>query len=345
MSVTIKEIAKIAGLCPATIDKVIHHRPGVKEATRRRVQQVLADLDYKPNIAGRALKLQQKKLTIVVILIQVDAFLHIMGGIQEQLETVKNFGLEVETHSVPYSGAEAQAQLLMECSQRDISGVVLQPLNDERVTAAINELAKKEIPVITVNSDVPDSARTCFIGQNWIQAGRTAAHLMARFLSGAGTVAVVTGSRELIFDLYRLKGFSEHLQQNYPDINLLKVLETREDALVTYQKTAELLHEHPDINGIFITCGRVKDVGQAVSALGFAGRVSIVCFDLYDDIRELIHKGIIDCTIGQDLHKQGAYPVQLFFQRLYHNLPLPSGEIFTPIDIRVAENIDYPANC
>jgi ABC-type sugar transport system substrate-binding protein len=168
---------------------------------------------------------------------------------------------------------------------------------------------------------------------------------MAKFLSGRGTIAVVTGSRELLSDFWRLKGFSEHLQQNYPGINLVKTLETREDALVTYQKTAELLREHPDINGIFITCGRVKEVGYAVNALGFAGRVSIVCFDLYDDIRELIHKGVIDCTIGQDLHKQGAYPVQLFFQSLYHNLPLPSGEIFTPIDIRVAENVDYPANC
>jgi LacI family transcriptional regulator len=345
MSVTIKEIAKIAGLCPATVDKVIHNRPGVKEATKKRVQQVLADLDYKPNIAGRALKLQQKKLIIVAIMVQTDSFPHIMGGIQEQLETVKNFGLEIETHVVPYFDAGAQAQILRECAQRAISGIILNPLNDARVISAINELAEKEIPVITINSDVPDSARTCFIGQNLIQAGRTAARLMAKFLSGRGTVAVITGSQELLYDFCRLKGFSELLQQNYPDINLLKILETRENALVTYQKTAELLHEHPDINGIFITSGRVKDVGQAVSTLGFSGRVSIVCFDLYDDIRELIHKGVIDCTIGQDLHKQGAYPVQLFFQRLYHNLPLPSGEIFTPIDIRVAENIDYPANC
>jgi LacI family transcriptional regulator len=345
MPVTIKEIAKIAGVCRATVDKVIHNRPGVKEKTRRRVQQVIADLDYKPNIAGRALKFQQKKLTIVVIMVQVDASPHIMGGIQEQVESVKNFGFDIETHSVPYPDAKAQAQILRECSQRDIAGVILNPLNDPRVISAINELAKKEIPVITVNSDVPDSARTCFIGQNWIQAGRTAAHLMAKFLSGAGTVAVVTGSQELLCPLYRLKGFSEHLRQNYPDINLFKVLETRENALLTYQKTAEMLHEHPDINGIFITSGCVKEVGRAVSALGFAGRVSIVCFDLYDDIRELIHEGVIDCTIGQDLHKQGAYPIQLFFQRLYHNQPLPNGEIFTPIDIRIAENIDYPANC
>jgi LacI family transcriptional regulator len=114
---------------------------------------------------------------------------------------------------------------------------------------------------------------------------------------------------------------------------------------LTYRKTAELLHEHPDINGIFVTSGGVKEVGRAVDALGFAGKVSIICFDLYDDIRELVHKGVIDCTIGQDLHKQGAYPVQLFFQYLYYNQPLPTGEIFTPIDIRIAENIDYPLNC
>jgi LacI family transcriptional regulator len=108
MSVTIKEIAKIAGVCRATVDKVIHNRPGVKDNTRKRIQQIIADLEYKPNIAGRALKLQQRKLTIVVILLRLDACPHIIRGIQEQLEHVKNFGLNVETHIIPYPDAEAQ---------------------------------------------------------------------------------------------------------------------------------------------------------------------------------------------------------------------------------------------
>jgi ABC-type sugar transport system substrate-binding protein len=89
----------------------------------------------------------------------------------------------------------------------------------------------------------------------------------------------------------------------------------------------------------------VREVGRAVSTLGFAGKVKIVCFDLYDDIRELVHQGVINCTIGQDLHRQGTLPVQLFFQYLYYNQALPCGKLFTPIDIRIPENIDFPMNC
>jgi LacI family transcriptional regulator len=344
MSLTIKNVAKIAGVCRATVDKVIHNRPGVREETRQRIKQIITDLGYRSNIAGKALRLQQNKPTIMIILLKLDALPHILNGIKEQLESVKDFGLIGEIQVVSYPDTETQTRILKECSTKNIKGVIIHPLNDKHVTEAINHLVEKKIPVITVNSDLPDSARSCFVGQNMTQAGRTAAHLMAKFLSGSGTVAAVTGSQELLGNLYRLKGFSEHLQK-YPGIELIKTVETREDPLLTYQKTAELLHNAPNLKGIFITSGGVREVGRAVSALGFADKITIICYDLYDDIRELVHQGIIDCTIGQDLHKQGSYPIQLFFQHLYYNQPLPKGEIFTPIDIRVVENIDYPLNC
>jgi LacI family transcriptional regulator len=340
MAITIKEVAKIAGVSPATVDKVLHDRPGVKEKTKLRIQQVIADLGYKPNIVGKALQLQKKKLTIAAILLKVDSLPVIQKGISDQLENYKDFGFHVEIEIIPYHDTKAQAQALLSCADRNISGVILHALVNDEVQGAINFLVEKKIPVITINSDIPESARSCFIGQNPIQAGKTAARLMAKFLSSRGSIVVFTGSRELSTDFDRLKGFFGLLQEEYPDMKVVETLQTWEDPLLTYQKTAELLNEHKKIDGFFISSGGVREVGRAVRALGFAGKIAIICFDLYEDIQTLIREKVIDCTIGQNLTRQGGYPVQLFFQYLYYNQPLPQGEIYTSTDIYILENID-----
>jgi LacI family transcriptional regulator len=343
--VTIKEIAKIAGVCRATVDKVIHNRPGVKEKTRQRVKQVMSDLSYKPNIAGKALKLRGKKITIGVVLMNTDCLPFILTGIKEQLKSCEDFGLDTDIRIGDYPDADQQTAIREECIEPKIAGRMVSPFYHDKVFAAINHLAEKNIPVITVNTDLPDSARHCFIGQNTLRAGGTAAHLMAKFIGGRGKVAAITSSEENLSTTRRLQGFTELLERDYPEIHLVETVRAYEDPAVIYRETARLLHEYPALNGIFVTAGGVCEVGRAVSALGFTGKVSIISFDLYDDIRELVHQGVIDCTIGQDLHQQGAYPIQLFFQHFFYNQPIPRGEIFTPIDIRIRENIDHPLNC
>ena len=345
MPVTLQEIAAITGFCRATVDKVVHNRPGVREDTRQRILQVMADLEYKPNIAGKALKMQKSKLILAVVLVNTDALPVIVHGIKEQLKNYEDFGLAVDIQIVNYPDADSQVKILTECADKDIAGVILTPLNDERIVDAVDKLVEKHIPVITINNDLPGSARSCFVGQNLRQAGQVAAHLLAKFIAGRGSVAVFIGSRDVLWDRYRLEGFTELLKNKYPEITLIKTIATGEDPVRTYQETARLLQEHPEIDAIYSTTGRVQEVGRAVSALGFADEITIVCFDIYDSIRDLVRRGVIDCTIGQDLRQQGALPVQLFFQHLYFNEKLPQGELFTPIDIRIAENIDFPLNC
>jgi LacI family transcriptional regulator len=342
MPVTLQEIAAITGFCRATVDKVVHNRPGVREKTRRRILQVIADLEYKPNIAGRALKMQKRKLTLMAVLLKTDSFIPIVDGIRAQLETYESFGLAIDIQGVDFPDTESQLKILRECAEKNIAGLILTPLNDDRIAAAVNRLVEKHIPVITVNNDLPGSARSCFVGQNLRQAGQAAARLAAKFIAGRGSVAVFIGSPDVLWDKLRLEGFAELLRDAYPGIAIAKIINTGNDPVRTYQETVKLLQEHPDINAIYSATGRAQEVGRAVSALGFAGMIRIVCFDLYDSVRDLVRRGVIDCAIGQDLRRQGALPVQLFFRLLYCNEKLPQGELFTPIDIRIAENIDSP---
>ena len=53
-----KEIAERAGVHPSTVDKVVHHRVGVSDEVRARVQAIINELGYTPNPSGRELQRQ-----------------------------------------------------------------------------------------------------------------------------------------------------------------------------------------------------------------------------------------------------------------------------------------------
>ena len=54
-AVGVKEIARLAKVSLATVDRVLHNRTGVSEATRTKIQKIIKRLNYRPNILARRL--------------------------------------------------------------------------------------------------------------------------------------------------------------------------------------------------------------------------------------------------------------------------------------------------
>ena len=65
--VRIKDIAKMADVSVGTVDRVIHGRSGVSESSRKRVEEILKQLDYQPNMYASALA-SNKKYTFACLL-------------------------------------------------------------------------------------------------------------------------------------------------------------------------------------------------------------------------------------------------------------------------------------
>ena len=90
-------------------------------------------------------------------------------------------------------------------------------LDHPRVRAAIDDLAARDVAVVTLVSDAPSSRRLHYVGIDNPAAGRTAATLMGRFLSGRkGAVGVIAGSLALRDHAERQFGFHQILSSEYP---------------------------------------------------------------------------------------------------------------------------------
>ena len=96
-----------------------------------------------------------------------------------------------------------------------------------------------------------------------------------------------------------------------------------------------------DIVALYVTGEGAIGVAKALKESGRRPHVKMICYDMLDDIVKAVKDEIVDYTIGQREYIQGYLPVKLMYDYLTFGIPPPNEKIYTDIDIRVKENIDY----
>lgn len=341
MRVTMKEIAERAGVHQATVDKVVHNRVGVSDEVRAKVQAIIDELGYKPNPTGRVLQRQGKKYRIYAILVDVDALPYLKNGIEQGLKEWAGFDIEV-THAVTgFQEAKRQSEYIDKAVLDKADGIILSPINADCVRRAIDRAADAGIPVITTDSDIDGSRRTCCVSIDSAKASRIAGRLLGQFLNGQGKIAIISSAIETENNNYyvrmREQGFTDFIRREYPEIEIVSCIESFEDPQITYRKTTELLKEQPELRGLYITCGGVAQVGRALIESGRADSIRVLCYEDYPEIVELIRQGVVDWTLGGERAAQGSLPVKLIMDQLVFGRKPATDRIFTDARILIKE--------
>lgn len=341
MRVTMKEIAERAGVHQATVDKVVHNRVGVSDEVRARVQAIIDELGYKPNPTGRVLQRQGKKYRIYAILVDVDALPYLKNGIEQGLKEWAGFDIEV-THAVTgFQEAKRQSEYIDRAVLDKADGIILSPINADCVRRAIDRAVDAGIPVITTDSDIDGSRRTCCVSIDSAKASRIAGRLLGQFLNGQGKIAIISSAIETENNNYyvrmREQGFTDFIRREYPEIEIVSCIESFEDPQITYRKTTELLKEQPELRGLYITCGGVAQVGRALIESGRADSIRVLCYEDYPEIVELIRQGVVDWTLGGEKAAQGSLPVKLIMEQLVFGRKPATDRIFTDARILIKE--------
>lgn len=92
-------------------------------------------------------------------------------------------------------------------------GIALCALNDITIEAKVGELADNGIPCITFNSDLPNSRRLCFVGQDYAKSGRIAAELLTKCIAPDARILALAGNLEYNGHRTRLDGFCSHMRE------------------------------------------------------------------------------------------------------------------------------------
>lgn len=344
MAITINQIAQLCGVSRGTVDRALHNKGNVRPEIAARIKEVAAEYGYTPNRAGMALSRASHPIRIGVVMhsVQTPFIRMVLDACRREAQELAVFSTDVIFRlSRSLDPLEQVAMIEELVEEQKVSGLAIMPLHSMLVESKVNELIEqRRLPVITFNTDLPDSRRLCYIGQDNFSAGRTAAELLRLVTGGQGLVSTIIGPSEY-HTAYteRLAGFQSEIVQIAPDIRVQQVnLRTDDDADVR-QATLELLRSCPDLAGIYAITPGYAGVCGAIRETGNVHRVHLI---LHDEIRanlENVRDGVVDFVLGQDAQMQGALPLTLLADYIQLSRRPAKRAYYTDIRVLLRYNI------
>lgn len=218
---TLKEIAHQAGLSLATIDRAMNNRSGVRPATLKRVKQALLELKKQQ----AQIFMVGRKFMVDVVVEAPDRFSNLLrSALEQELQALNPAVFRCRFHMAEVLQPQAIVDQLRQIARRGSHGVLLKAPDLPEIVEAVNAVAAKGIPVITVVTDIPHSKRLAYVGIDNRAAGETAAYLIGTWLKGVkATILVTLSSSGFRGEEEREMGFRSALRQNHPQMSIVEV--------------------------------------------------------------------------------------------------------------------------
>src|SRR5215468_245867 len=338
-ALTWRDIARQAGVSLATVDRVLHNRPGVRPDTVRRVKTAIERNAFQPHVAAAELARSRARRFAFVMPSGPNLFMQqIQSYLGEMSRWLSARRLAVEMLATDVFDASVLASML-ESIAGDFDGVAVVALDHPGVRAAINDLVDGGTKVVTLVSDVPSSRRHHYVGIDNIAAGRTAGALVGRLTAARpGKVAIVAGSIALRDHAERIFGFNQVMMSEFPHLALLPVVEGRDEDERSEHLMMRLLRDHADIVGLYNVGAGTPGVAKALIESGRDKQLVFVGHDVTLMTRKLLLQGVMDAVISQNPGHEARAAVRVLLA-LARGEPILSEQEKIRIDIVMRDNL------
>ncbi|MGW9229502.1 LacI family DNA-binding transcriptional regulator [Pseudorhizobium sp. NPDC055634] len=340
MKPTVHDIARLAGVSLATVDRVLNGRPGVRSVTREKVNEAIASLGYVRDLAAANLAKGRTYRFTFILPSNDNSF---MIGVKREVEAaIERSSVErtrIEIVQVPAFDAPALVAALAFVAADRPDGVALVAIDERSVRAAVDNLAEAGIAVVTLVSDLSGSARHHYAGIDNVAAGRTAANLMGRFLSKVdGRVGVLAGSMMVRDHRERLEGFLAVLSEDFPQVAILPVMESRDDAAIAEALVRDALRRHVGLNGIYSLGAGNRGLIRALGDVAPDRRPVVIAHELTASTRKALLDDTIDAVLNQDAGHEVRSAIRVLKAKA-DGLPLLAAQERIRIDIFLKDNL------
>ncbi|MEN9896105.1 MAG: hypothetical protein RIR97_1957 [Pseudomonadota bacterium] len=302
MRPTVHDLAASAGVSLATVDRVLNRRAGVRDDTRRKVEEAISAIGYVRDVAAANLAKGRNYPFIFIVPASDNSFMQRLRA--EILSAMARGSIErtrIDVIDVPPFDVSALHTALDKAEAERPSGIALVAIDDPLIRLKVDEIVQGGIPVVTLVSDLSQSQRVHFSGVDNMAAGRTAGSLMGRFLGGkGGHVGVLVGSMQVKDHRERLDGFRQVMGADFPALTVLPVVEGRDNATLVFDRIVSLSEDVPDLLGLYSLGAGNQGLIRALRAKGRAGSICVIAHELSDYSRKALEDGVFDAVLNQD---------------------------------------------
>nr|WP_174819855.1 LacI family DNA-binding transcriptional regulator [Ruegeria arenilitoris] len=336
---TVNDIARVAGVSLATVDRVLNRRPGVRAVTVQKVQKAIDELGYVRDTAAANLARNRVYNFLFVLPDTDNEFVEaISNQIAEQSRDQFIERTRITIKRVAPFEPQDIVNILDAVDSLDVDGVAVFGPETPSVRDAVRRLKDKGVPVVALVSDLPSSERDHFVGIDNVSAGRTAGQLMGRFVHREGKVLVLTGSRLARDHLERRQGFDLVVAEEFPHLEVVASVEGRDDPDLIYKMMPEIFETYPDLVGIYSSAAGNAGLIQFLSENKLSKDLVIIAHELTPLSREALRLGTFDALISQDTGHIVRSAVRLL-RATSDKVPFNKAQERIRIDIYLRENL------
>ena len=341
MALTIRDIAKLAGVSRGTVDRVLHNRGRVDPEVEQRIKAIVQECNYQPSRAAQQLSMRKQKIRIGFLSrIDQNGFWSIVIRSAERAEQeLAEYGITVEKRFFDYCHPETQLDMINELVSLDISALVIVPLDDPLVCRRLAELERQGILVILLQSEVSGFSPFCYIGSDYYIGGRTAAGLLYNFTIGRPPkIILLNGSKYLSSHRLRRSGFLDELNAYSPCWELMESDDITSDPEYAYHQTRKLLEAHPEVTAIYTVPDSAAAVSRAIRDTDRIGQIIHIGFGMTDSTRPCILDGSLTASVGHRAEQQGYLPFSILLEYFVSGQVPESRRILMLNDIFIKQN-------
>lgn len=343
--IRIKDIAEIANVSIGTVDRVLHNRGEVSEATRRKVKRLLEEYNYKTDMIASSLALKREIRLAVVMpgVVNDHVFWKLpQSGVDKAVNELAHFNMSVERHYFSQDDASDFDRMTSLFPYEHYHGVLFAPVFQKESHTFLRQCEHHGIPVVLFNSLIESAAVRSYVGQDAFQSGYLAAKLINYGMEPRRDVAIInmaTRSDQAAHIIRREKGFRTYFEEHSDRLSRLVTIQMNkaEDQVVSRNLGKTL--EKFDISGLFVTNSRVYRVAEFLASQGLMN-IRLVGYDLLPESIEYLERDYIDFLISQKPEEQSFRGLNSLFYLVAFNRE-PEERQMLPIDIITRENLKY----
>jgi ribose transport system substrate-binding protein len=285
----------------------------------------------------------QAKKTIKIALIAKSStnpvFLSARTGAEaaaKELSAKYNIDIVIDWRTPPTEDGQVQAQRIAQAVNDGDDAIIMSCSDAAKVTGAINDAAARGVPVMTFDSDAPQSKRFAFYGVDDVASGEQVMSELAKQLGGKGKVAILAGNQNAPNLRKRADGVRKEAAK-YPGITIVDTfyhIETPQDAAA---EVVRVMNAYPDITGWAMIGGWPLFTKTLLTDLDPA-KVKVVAVDCLPAELPYIEKDIAPVLLAQPTYMWGHVSVEKVIDKIYLKKDVP---VITRMDlVRVSkENI------
>ena len=299
-------------------------------------------------LAGCGKKTDEKIYTIAVIPkgSTHEFWKSIHAGAEKAAQELAAKGVQVEVYwkgPLREDDRDQQIQVVENFTSRNVSGIVLAPLDSQALVNPVASAVQAGIPVVVMDSGLKSDKYLSFVATDNFKGGQLAGQYMGKLLNNKGNVILLRYAVGSASTEEREKGFLDALAK-FPDIKLISADQYAGATVETaYQASQNLLNRFGDeVNGVFCVnepstiamTKALRDIGKA------GGKVKMIGFDAGSQSVLDMKNGDVQCLAVQNPVLMGYLSVMTMVKHLQGEQV--EKRIDTGVVLVTPENMEQP---